>query len=124
MEAGASDFFFTPIQMKKGRPGLKISVLASPKNIDKVNAFLLEHTSTIGLRYHLVKKERLPRNQYSISTPYGDVKVKEVEKPSGRKSTKVEYESIIEISKKYSLPIQQVKEEIEYLLKTKNDEKV
>ena len=45
LEAGAVDFFFTSVQMKKGRPGLKLSVLTGETQLEAVTDFILEHTS-------------------------------------------------------------------------------
>jgi len=116
LENGATDFFFTPVQMKKGRPGLKISVMASSQNLKKVNAFILEHTSTIGVRYYPVQKQRLPRKQFELETKYGVVKVKEVTKPSGSKRHKIEYESLRELSEKHQMSIPQLQNELFHLL--------
>lgn len=116
LENGATDFFFTPVQMKKGRPGLKISVMVSEQNLKKVNAFILEHTSTIGVRYYPVQKQRLPRKQFELETKYGVVKVKEVTKPSGSKRHKIEYESLRELSEKHQMSIPQLQNELFHLL--------
>ncbi len=116
MDMGATDFFFTPVQMKKGRPGYKISVLASAPNLKKVNAFILENTSTIGLRYYPVQRERLPRRNFEMETKYGTVRVKEVVKPSGSKTHKIEYESLRELSEKHKISIPQLQNELFHLL--------
>ncbi len=87
--------------MKKGRPGLKLSVLVAPDRLDNVCDYLLENTSTIGLRYHLADRKILDRRAFEVPTKYGTVRVKEVVKPSGRRSCKIEYESIKAISQKF-----------------------
>ncbi|MGD1891715.1 MAG: nickel pincer cofactor biosynthesis protein LarC [Cyclobacteriaceae bacterium] len=114
---GASDFYYTPIQMKKGRPGLKISVLASPSSLEKACEFILEHTPTIGLRYYKVGKRMLGRNALEIETEYGTVKVKESIKPSGRRQRKIEYDSLREISKKLNTSILETQELLQPIIK-------
>ena len=116
LEHGATDFYFTPVQMKKGRPGLKITILASNRNLNKVKEFVLENTSTIGLRYYQVDKDRLPRRSYEIETKYGPVQVKEVTKPSGSKRHKIEYQSLLDISKKNNINIQELQTELYNLI--------
>ncbi len=116
LENGATDFYFTPVQMKKGRPGLKLTVLASSGSLDRVKEFVLENTSTIGLRYYQVEKDRLPRKNVEIVTKYGPVQVKEVVRPSGSKSHKIEYQSLIEISKKNNINILELETELYNLI--------
>lgn len=98
--------------MKKGRPGLKLSVLAAPEKLRAVNDFLLENTSTIGLRYYPVDRTILPRKILEVDTPYGQVLIKEVTTPSGRKRRKIEHESIIALSKAHGISVQQLQVEL------------
>jgi len=116
MAQGAADFFFTPVQMKKGRPGLKLTVMASPARLENINNFILENTSTIGLRYYPVAKERLLRRNFEIDTKYGPVKVKEVQKPSGHKTRKIEYESLRKLGEKNNISIQLIEKELLHLI--------
>jgi len=117
---GATDFYFTPVQMKKGRPGLKISVLVTGENLDKVNAYILENSSTIGLRYYPVKRDILPRRSFEMKTKYGKVNVKEVIKPSGSKQYKFEYESLRSLSVKNHISVQQLQSELLQLISAKS----
>ncbi|MFY0626763.1 MAG: nickel pincer cofactor biosynthesis protein LarC [Reichenbachiella sp.] len=107
---GASDFFYVPIQMKKGRPGLKITVLASKNYFEKACEYILENTTTIGLRYYKVGKKMIERSAEEIETQFGTIQVKVATKPSGRKQRKIEYESILEISKKLNKTILETQE--------------
>jgi len=112
LSMGAADFYYTPVQMKKGRPGIKVSVYCSLKKLDEICDFLLENSSTIGLRYYRVGKKKLERKQLEIATEYGTVQVKEVIRPSGRKQRKVEYESLLAISQQLNISIS----EVQYIL--------
>ncbi|NLK00289.1 MAG: nickel pincer cofactor biosynthesis protein LarC [Clostridia bacterium] len=76
MEAGALDYFYTPIYMKKNRPGTLITVLCDEENIIKVKKVLFNETSTLGCR---IKKERRARVKYEfleVETPFGSIDVK------------------------------------------------
>ena len=123
LEVGAVDFFFTPIQMKKGRSGLNLTVLVREESLATVQGFLLEHTSTIGLRYYQVEREELERKQYEVDTPYGPLKVKEVMRPTGRRSVKVEYESLKRISKEQGKSVWEISEEVQLFIRTQRDER-
>lgn len=101
LEVGATDFFFTSIQMKKGRPGLNLTVLAKEDRLEAVQDYLLEHTSSIGLRFTQMDRVELDRRSLEVETSFGSVKVKEVIRPSGKRSWKIEYESLRKISKEH-----------------------
>ena len=76
--AGALDVWFTPIQMKKNRPGVLLSTLSVSDKVDALSFILLRETSTLGIRLfapvHRLKANRLVRE---VSTPWGVVHVKE-----------------------------------------------
>ncbi len=116
VENGGIDFYFTPVQMKKGRPGTKLSVLVSPADLDRVSDFILEHSSSIGLRYYPVNRTILQRKQMEISTPYGNVLVKQVTTPSGARRHKIEYESLRNLQVTHNISILKLEEELYPLL--------
>ena len=116
LQSGATDFFFTPVQMKKGRPGLQLSVLTQWGQLKQTSEFILENTSTIGLRYYPVSRDILDRRAYEVETPYGNVQVKEVTKPSGRKSRKIEYGSLRKLSTQNDIPVPQLEQELYAIL--------
>jgi uncharacterized protein (TIGR00299 family) protein len=76
--AGALDVWFTPIQMKKNRPGILLSVLSAPDKVHALSSVLLHETSTLGVRLsptaHRLKAARRMRE---VTTPWGVVRVKE-----------------------------------------------
>lgn len=75
-DAGALDVFYTPVQMKKNRPGTHVTVLAPPARREAVCAALFRETSTIGLRYREATREVLEREMVPVSTGYGEVRCK------------------------------------------------
>jgi uncharacterized protein (TIGR00299 family) protein len=76
LDAGALDVWFTPIQMKKNRPAVKLSVLARPADSEKVSRLLLTETSTLGVRRQIWQRDIAERESVEVSTSWGDVHVK------------------------------------------------
>lgn len=112
LAAGALDFHITSVQMKKGRPGLVLSALAPSKSRDQVADYILEHTTSIGVRYYLTERRILKRRKIAIETDFGTVLAKESETPSGQKKIKLEFESLRELSKKNNISISELKRKI------------
>ncbi|MCA8957090.1 MAG: nickel pincer cofactor biosynthesis protein LarC [Planctomycetes bacterium] len=81
---GAVDCFATPVQMKKGRPGWSITSLVDPAHRETIAAFLLEESTSLGLRYRRVERVVLERWQEVRDTPLGAVQFKVARLPSGR----------------------------------------
>jgi len=76
LAAGALDVFHTPIQMKKNRPGVLLTVLCTPANADRFTEMLLRETSSFGVRRTLTERRKLRREFAVVSTAFGDVSVK------------------------------------------------
>ncbi|MFD1318174.1 LarC family nickel insertion protein [Loigolactobacillus zhaoyuanensis] len=78
LDAGALDVYFTPIQMKKNRPATKLSVLIQPAAREQFVQLLLQHTSTIGVRYQTWQRTIMQRHFEQVMTTYGSVQIKVV----------------------------------------------
>ncbi|MGQ9568973.1 MAG: nickel pincer cofactor biosynthesis protein LarC [Anaerolineae bacterium] len=76
LREGALDAWLIPIQMKKGRPGILLSVLARPEDAPRLAYRLLEETSTLGVREAWVHRWKAEREQVTVETPWGPVRVK------------------------------------------------
>ncbi|MBN2491753.1 MAG: nickel pincer cofactor biosynthesis protein LarC [Planctomycetes bacterium] len=76
LEAGALDVFATPVVMKKGRPGLRLTVLAPVERRTDLAVRMLRETSTFGVRGHEVDRVLLARRFVEVATPWGSVRVK------------------------------------------------
>jgi pyridinium-3,5-bisthiocarboxylic acid mononucleotide nickel chelatase len=74
--AGARDVTITPTIMKKGRPGVILSVLAEPVLPQQLAEIIFAETSTIGIRFHAVSRLKLPRKTVSVETRFGNIRVK------------------------------------------------
>lgn len=76
LAAGALDVFYAPVQMKKNRPGTLVTVLTSPERRPALADIIFAETTTLGVRYHDVLRDRLEREESIVQTAYGDVRVK------------------------------------------------
>ncbi|HLF83426.1 MAG TPA: nickel pincer cofactor biosynthesis protein LarC, partial [Blastocatellia bacterium] len=73
---GALDVFMVPVQMKKDRPGILLTVLCKPETVDAMIEMLLAETTTIGVRYYEAKRRVLERAIETVETEYGPVRIK------------------------------------------------
>ncbi len=78
LEGGAADAYLVPVIMKKGRPGIVLTVLADRSLADPLCAIIFSHTTTIGVRMHGVCRTTLPRSRKTLRTSFGEVTVKSV----------------------------------------------
>ncbi|VAX21113.1 hypothetical protein MNBD_NITROSPINAE04-2246 [hydrothermal vent metagenome] len=92
--AGALDVTITPIQMKKGRPGVCLSVLCEPDKSVEMEKILFEQTSTLGVRRREVRRASLPRRIKKVKTRYGVVEVKVAQLPDGKEKSAPEFTSV------------------------------
>lgn len=76
LKAGALDVFHTPIQMKKNRPGVVLTVLCQTADADRFTERLLRHTSAFGVRRTLAERRKLRREFIRVKTDFGEVPVK------------------------------------------------
>lgn len=75
--AGAKDVWFTPIQMKKNRPAVMLSVLAEATDEEKLTDIILRETTTLGVRVHqLSHRHEARREMRTVETSHGAVRVK------------------------------------------------
>jgi uncharacterized protein (TIGR00299 family) protein len=80
LEAGALDVWFTPIQMKKNRPGVLLSVLspAEPDKVATLVGIVMRETSTLGVRtFPPAHRYKADRRMTEVQTPWGVVRIKE-----------------------------------------------
>ena len=76
LEARALDVFYTPVTMKKSRPGILITVLAPCHEADRLEQLMLLHSSTFGVRRQETSRRRLERRIELVETEWGTVRVK------------------------------------------------
>ncbi|MFQ3611198.1 MAG: nickel pincer cofactor biosynthesis protein LarC, partial [Fimbriimonadales bacterium] len=111
LESGALDVFYTPVQMKKNRPGILVTVLATPENAHSIMNLLLTETPTWGVRYSLVNRRVLAREHRTVETPYGTVRVKLAREGERILHTAPEYEDCVQLALKHEVPLHEVMQE-------------
>lgn len=94
LEKGARDAHYTPVYMKKNRPGWLLTVLCDEQEIPALERIIFEETTTIGIRRARMERDTLPRKAEKVMTPYGEIEVKTVSIGS-RKKVYPEYESVV-----------------------------
>ena len=114
LKTGAVDFTLSSVTMKKGRPGLKLSVLVKGGDLDVVSDFILENTTTIGVRYYAVERKELERESVSLKTQFGEVRWKKVLTPSGKIRIKPEYDDLQRVASENNISVIQLKQELEW----------
>ncbi len=114
---GALDVTLTPVIMKRGRPGIVISVLASHPHAESVIQTLFHETSTLGVRVQEVSRRILPRTMKSLRLKKGTVRVKFVQ--TGDRGIKYipEYQDCKRLAEKTGRPVREVIEEVIHRLK-------
>lgn len=105
LDAGALDVWTTPIQMKKQRPGILLSVLCAPKETERFTELLLMHTSAFGVRVSEKTRVKLRRDFIEVGTPYGAVTVKRGFRGQTLLHCAPEYECCRALSLRHSVPI-------------------
>jgi pyridinium-3,5-bisthiocarboxylic acid mononucleotide nickel chelatase len=108
LAAGALDVCLIPMQMKKGRPGFLLRILAEPAQASQVKDCLLCETTAIGLRFQTMQRLTLPRRTLTLSSPWGDVAAKEVVLPNGKVRVKAEYEDCVRLAREQGLSLHEL----------------
>ena len=112
IENGALDAYLTNIIMKKGRPAIKLTVLAELKDTDKLCNIIFDEATTLGVRIYPAAKKKLDREIKKVKTKYGNVKLKVSKLNNEIKNITPEYEDCVKIAKKYKIPLKKVYEEV------------
>lgn len=76
LEAGALDVYFTPVQMKKNRPGTLVTLLCRPPQLQELAGILLAESGSLGCRYHAVARFEAEREILEVPTAFGTVRIK------------------------------------------------
>jgi len=112
LASGAKDAYLTPVIMKKGRPGVLLSVMAGPENLDGLVDLIHAQTSTIGLRIQRVGRRKLPRRELTVDTSLGILKAKVVLR-DGKERITAEFEECRRIAEERGLPLLEVLQTVE-----------
>jgi uncharacterized protein (TIGR00299 family) protein len=108
LAAGALDVFHTPIQMKKNRPGVLLTVLCAEADADAFTELMLRETSTFGIRRYTAERRKLTREFATVKTQFGEVTVK-IGKLDGKiVQAAPEFESCKKLAAEANVPLKQI----------------
>jgi uncharacterized protein (TIGR00299 family) protein len=107
-KAGALDVFYAAVQMKKNRPGTLVSVVARPSDRDALSGLLFAETTTIGVRYREMHRERLAREIRTIETPVGPIRFKVATRDGRVLNASPEFDDCAKAASERGLPIKDV----------------
>ena len=110
-EKGALDVFFTPIQMKKNRPAVKLSALVRENELAGVLDAFFEETTTLGVRLYEASRKKLARESIAVDTKYGKIVIKVGKLRDVVRNISPEYEDCRRIASQLDIPLKEVYEE-------------
>ncbi|MBW6534654.1 MAG: nickel pincer cofactor biosynthesis protein LarC [Mariniphaga sp.] len=111
-DEGASDVWIEPIIMKKSRPANKLCVLCNLSDTGKMKAILFTHTSTIGLRETVLKKNALRRSERTVQTQFGEVRLKQSFYRGNLVNSKPEFEDCKKLAEKHNVAVRRIQESV------------
>ncbi|OPX99970.1 MAG: hypothetical protein A4E60_02553 [Syntrophorhabdus sp. PtaB.Bin047] len=120
--AGALDVLFFPVSMKKGRMGIRLSITTGMDVFERIVDMVFAETTTFGMRFHRHMRRVLRREEGTIETSFGPVRIKKGFDPSGRLiKTHIEFDDIRSIADTKNIPYREalelVRKEIETRIK-------
>ncbi len=108
LAAGALDVFFTPVQMKKNRPGTLVTVLCRPPELEPITGLLLAESGSLGCRFHRAARIEAEREVVEVETAYGKVAVKRAWLDGRPLASAPEYESVRRLALAHDVPWREV----------------
>ncbi len=111
LEAGALDTFAVPVQMKKNRPGMLLTVLAKPEDASRLTQIIFTETSTLGVRRREEQRQTLARKWITVGTRWGDIRLKIGSLNGTVTNYAPEYEDCRKIAAEHHVPLKSVMNE-------------
>jgi uncharacterized protein (TIGR00299 family) protein len=106
--AGALEVFYSPVQMKKNRPGTLMTVVARPDERERVTDVVFRESTTIGIRYQELSRECLDREMVAVTTPIGVVRFKVASRRGQVLNAQPEFDDLAKLSAERGIPIKDV----------------
>jgi hypothetical protein len=108
LAAGALDVYTTAVQMKKNRPGVLLTVLCRPPDVERLETILFQQTPTLGVRRSAAKRRALARRRYEVVTPWGPIDGVLWNPPGGPPAFSPEYETCRRVADEQKVPLRVV----------------
>ncbi|MDA2933898.1 nickel pincer cofactor biosynthesis protein LarC [Acidobacteria bacterium AH-259-D05] len=112
LQKGAQEAYCTPLQMKKSRPGIKLSVLCRQEDRERMAELIFRETTTLGVRWSPWKRWILNREIKQMETEYGKVGVKIARFQGQIVNVAPEYEDLKSIAEKFNVPLKAVRQKV------------
>ena len=111
LEEGASDVTFTPVTMKKGRPGVTVTVLCTGPLLERVCDILIAELGTLGVRWWPINRRKVERLFEDVPVMGERITLKSGLEGGVAIVTKLEYEEACKVARKHNVPLRQVLKE-------------
>lgn len=111
LATGALDAYVVPVQMKKNRPGMLLTVLARTEDRERIAQLIFSETTTIGLRVRDEQRYVLPRRIVSVQTRWGDIRIKIAALDGSPANFTPEYEDCRRLAAQHKIPLKHVMQE-------------
>lgn len=108
LDRGALDVVFSPAQMKKNRPGLRLEIICPPGAVQALADHVLEETSSLGLRLREERRLCLERRVGAVEVDGREVEGKWARRPSGRWDFKPEFEAVRKLAGQTGRPLGEI----------------
>ena len=121
LKEGALDVYYTPLHMKKNRPGLLLSILCREVDREKMAELVFQETTTLGLRWSPCRRWSLEREVRFIDTEYGQVRVKVGRFKGAVMGFSPEYEDLKVVAEKTAIPLKTLRQNVLKKIRNSND---
>ncbi|MEP7272932.1 MAG: nickel pincer cofactor biosynthesis protein LarC [Acidobacteriota bacterium] len=106
---GALDVFYVPVHMKKGRPGVLMTVLGRPEDRERLSAILFTETTTLGVRYRFEQRDVLNRHSVIVTTPFGEIRIKVARDSNGQQLNHApEFDDCLKAARQHQVALREV----------------
>ncbi len=108
LASGVREAFYNPVVMKKGRTGIKLTVLTEEKDVPRITDLLIQETGTLGIRIRREERITVPRQFFKVETPFGPVRIKVARLGPGQLQAKPEFEDCRNLAAAAGVPLRTV----------------
>lgn len=108
LAAGAHDVYYTPVQMKKNRPGTLVTIVAPPARREALADIVFRETTTLGVRYHESARDCLVRESVTVTTPWGSLPVKIARRNGAVVNAAPEFDACVRLARTHGVAVKDV----------------
>jgi uncharacterized protein (TIGR00299 family) protein len=113
LQAGALDVFLTPVQMKKNRPGVLLTVISRSEDAKDLIGVLTRESTTLGVRITETRRVSLPRSAGVVNTRFGEIRIKVARRGDGSSTVTPEYDDCKKAARAHNVPLSMVYSEVQ-----------